>query len=512
MQPRMNPSLSPPFHELDEYTFQRLCCDVFARQRSVVSCDVYGTRGQKQRGIDLLAHRRDGSGIEVGQCKCYREFSHTEIRKASNEFFKHLAYWQQRNVRYFILFVACDLDRTQQQDEICTQTERFAQHGIEYEAWSANTLRLQLGPHRDIAQRHLPSYWVENICGSVRYPSSELIGTPSSSALTMELPSSQVERLYSGFSRAVAAQLEEIRERSREGKRREAYERVRAIQQDESWSILERPLQARILRMLATYVLSLENNVSAARELVNTAHQLDPQSDDTILRTVLAHHTEGAEAALQEIGRPITLDTVNLEIALLLLGLGRADDALTKLTCLPREIEPNAETRRLHALALLATGDILGAQTQIQQALAECPTWEDVRIDGAIINYFSTLAPAAIPHHLVAWPTPVDWPFVKRDTQSLDRLRKAKSEFEELALYTEDEETRESFEVWCLACLANDPDRQAEAQEFCQHLLEKDPTNHRVVIWALARNYTVNLQTSEQALEQVIGDTGDERT
>ena len=70
MRPRMNPSLSPPFHELDEYTYQNLCRNVFEKQRGIATCDVYGTRGQKQRGIDLLARRSDGESIEVGQCKC----------------------------------------------------------------------------------------------------------------------------------------------------------------------------------------------------------------------------------------------------------------------------------------------------------------------------------------------------------------------------------------------------------------------------------------------------------
>src|SRR5262249_561217 len=121
MRPRMTPSLSPPFYELDEYTFQRLCCDVFERQQGIATCNVYGRRGQKQWGIDLLARRSGGDGIEVGQCKHYQHFLPFEIRQASDAFFDHLVYWQPRNVRRFILFVACDLDSTQQQDEIGTQ-------------------------------------------------------------------------------------------------------------------------------------------------------------------------------------------------------------------------------------------------------------------------------------------------------------------------------------------------------------------------------------------------------
>ena len=143
-------------------------------------------------------------------------------------------------------------------------------------------------------------------------------------------------------------------------------------------------------------------------------------------------------------------------------------------------------------------------------ALAERPRWEDIRIAGAIINYFSALAPAVIPDHVVPWPTPVDWSFIRRDTQSIERLRRAKSEFEVLAMHTDKAEERQLFTVWCLACLANDPDRQTEAQEFCRQLLEEDPTNHRAVAWAVARNYDVNLLASERALEEAIKDNDDE--
>ena len=511
MRPRMNPSLSPPFHELEEYPYQILCCDVFGRQQGIATCEVYGTRGQKQRGIDLLARRTSGDGIEVGQCKCYKNFSPAEIRTASDKFFEHLAYWQQQNVKRFLLFVACDLDRTQQQDEIGKQVERFDEYGIAYEAWSANTLRLELAPYPDIVLRHTQSeYWVTNICGRVTPAAPEPIGIPPRLPLTIELLSTQVERLSSGLSKAVAAQLDEIRESYREGRRREAYARVQALRQEESWDILEKPLQARILRILATYILNLDGDACMAHELADVARSLDPGSDDTVFRTLLKYRTEGAESALREIGALTTLDTINLEVALLLLGLGKTDEALAKLASLPQGLAPNAETSRLHALALLAKGDLADAQTHIQLALDDCPRWEDVRIAGAIINYFSALAPTVIPNHIVPWPTPVDWSFVKRDNQSLERLRKAKSEFEALTTHTDDEEDRKLFEVWCLACLANDPDQQTEAQEFCRYLLEKDPINHRVVAWALTRNYAVDLQVSEQALEAVVGDNDHE--
>lgn len=509
MTPNINASESPPFHKLDEYTFQNLCCELHGRQPGIATCNVYGTRGHMQRGIDLLAHRRGNMEKEVGQCKCYDDFPPAEIRKASAEFLKHLEYWQQQHVKRFILFVACDLDRTQQQDEICKQKEQFAKYGIDYEAWSAKTLRLMLAPYRDIVERHIRiPHWVENICGGEIHSSLVSTGEPTdaqSILRTMAFVGSKVERLASGFSKAIAEKLEEIRESYREGRVREAYIHLHKLREQEYWDILEQSLRGRILRTLAAYVLNIEGDVSKAHALANGAHNIDPAADDTILRTLLKYHTEGAESALLEIGASNTLDVYNLKIGLLL-ELGRIDDLLATMERFPEGIAPNAETRRLHALALLLKGNLPSAQTQIQSALNEREKWESVRIASAIIHYFSALPPVAFPNRMVPWPEPVDWAFIRRDDQSLDHLRKAKAEFETLALQPDrDDETRQLFEVWWLACLANDPDRQVEAQEFCRSLLGRDPTNSRALAWALARDYEVDLPAIERAMEKFIG-------
>ncbi|MEW6498787.1 MAG: hypothetical protein AB1589_40750, partial [Cyanobacteriota bacterium] len=173
LSPRVNPNLPPNFYELGEYDFQDMCCDVFSVQHEIATCDVYGTRGQGQDGIDLLAHCDDGIHTEVGQCKCYEDFPPRKIREASDEFLKHIDYWQTQKVRRFILFVGCELTQNQRQREILIQKQRFAELGIQYEAWSASTLRQKLAPHPEIVYRYLKSQeWVEKICGRVpqQYP------------------------------------------------------------------------------------------------------------------------------------------------------------------------------------------------------------------------------------------------------------------------------------------------------------------------------------------------------
>src|SRR4051794_34531365 len=106
--PGLRPGAPPPLHTLGEYPFQELCRDLLDAEPEIAICEIYGTRGETQDGIDLLAHRRNGDGIEVGQCKCYADFPPQEIRKASQDFFDHWDHWSTEDVRRFILFVACD--------------------------------------------------------------------------------------------------------------------------------------------------------------------------------------------------------------------------------------------------------------------------------------------------------------------------------------------------------------------------------------------------------------------
>src|SRR5260370_14991706 len=166
MTPNINPSDPPRFYELKEYPFQELCRDLFEVQDGIVTCEIYGRRGQGQKGIDLLATGDDGESNEVGQCKAHEAFSVKKIIDASYEFFKDWAFWKDKKIRRFILFVGCPLDDTDVQNEIQTQRARFQAVNIKYEAWSSRTLVTRLRPERAIAERHVHSQEiVDNICG-----------------------------------------------------------------------------------------------------------------------------------------------------------------------------------------------------------------------------------------------------------------------------------------------------------------------------------------------------------
>lgn len=505
LSPRFNPSSPPAFYEMEPLAFQYMCCDLFAAEPGIANCEVYGTPGQLQQGIDLLAYCDDGIHTEVGQCKCYKDFQPREIRAASDEFFKYLDYWLAKKVRKFILFVAGELTTTQRQQALLNERERFAKHGIQYEPWSAITFRQKLSPHPAIVYRYSRSQdMVEAICSPIlQQPSLLPSGESRATELAIGILTSKIERLSSDLSRTKAQQLEEYRELYRQGHLHRAYTYLEALRNDENWDVFDKPLQAQVLQALAGYVLSVEQDTDKARSLAEQARTIDPNGDNTLLQVLICYYTGGAEVALRLVSNPLSTDLFNLELGLLL-ELGRTEEAICALQNLPQGLEPDAETKRIHALALLEQGDIAGAQVKIQQAHYEKPVWEKIRATEATINYFSAISPA-VPRQLIAFPQPIEWSLVKRDDESLHRLRKAAEEFQQLAFQTErGEKQRKYWQIWHLACLANDPERQSEAQELCSALLTEDSTNLQAIIWRTVRNYDIDLSPSQQTLEALI--------
>ena len=509
VSPRVNPSLPPNFYELDEYSFQDLCRDLFSEQPRIATCDVYGTRGQEQDGIDLLAQCDDGISTEVGQCKCYKDFPPRMIIDASDEFFKHIDYWLNKKVRRFILFVGCDLSQTQRQKQIEIEKQRFACFNIQYEVWSASTIRQKLAPHPEIVLRYLRSQeWVEKICGRVPQPYPQLAENSRATELTFGVISSKLERLSSELSKTKAKQLEEYRELYRQGNLQQAYTCLEALRRDENWDVFDKPLKAQILQSISGYSLSVEHNIEKAKTLAVEARNIDPEADNYLLQSLIIYHTEGAEAALKHIDSTSSIDIFNLKLGLLL-EIQRTDEVITTLQNFPPGLEPDAETNRLYALSLLDKGDINSAQVKIQQACYEKPNWEKLQIAEATINYYSVLSPAA-PKRLIDYPQPVDWSLIKRDDESLKRLRMAGDKFNHLASQTErGEKERQYWQVWYLACLANDPDLQQEAQDLCRKLLAENPTNSQAIVWGTVRNYEIDLVASQQALEVLVENSGD---
>lgn len=337
---------------------------------------------------------------------------------------------------------------------------------------------------------------------------------PSPYEATFDLLSSKSEIYSTELSREKAARLEGIRETYRKGKRREAYEQMKEFRANPSWDELEKPLQALALRALGVMTLGVETpaDLTEVRQLAEEAARLDAAGSATSsLPALLRYYGEGPEAALEEVANPSTIEAFNLHVAFLL-EMNSIQAALAMLRDPPSQIEFDAETRRLFALAHLAEGNLVESHLQIEEAKRQKPDWQGIRDAAARIDYYSALSPIALPQYIVTWPVAIHPSLVKQDDDSLRLLSNSENEFRLLAADSDSgSHLQNVFEVWQLACLANHPKRQSEANEFCQKLLQKTPGNPPALAWALARGFEIDLSNNERALELLLGeDVSDE--
>jgi tetratricopeptide (TPR) repeat protein len=403
--------------------------------------------------------------------------------------------------------VASPLDTTQQQESIDAQIIRFATEKITYEPWSSRTLRTKLKDHRDIVFRYTRSAeWVEAICGPSIDNGQTSISNRGQVSMVESIVLAQLPIYSAGLSKEIADRVERIKDEYRKGKRQESYNQLLSLEVDATWSVLEVSLRARIVRQRAAYRLDCFGDPAGARILVDQAHNLDPDGDDTVIRAFITFYTEGSNDALASLGEPTNTASLNAKLAFLL-ELERSRDALDQIEK-SRAIAHDVETRRLHALSLLAAGDVDQARTTIQVALAAEPDFEFVRFSAAVVDYFSCLAPASLPTRLVQWPEPPNWALIKSDDLSRERLWLAEQAFGILCKNTErGENWLRILETWRLACIANDSARQDEARDFCRDLLAQNPNHYRAFLWAQVRGLNVDFRSSELSLRQfAVGD------
>ena len=495
MNPRLARQLTPLIHEIGEYNFERLCNELLEHESGINKSDLYGKRGQKQRGIDLFASVSSG-GIEVGQCKCEKSFSVTKVRKASEAFLKYLSYWKDRKVRRFILFVACETNDTNINDEELLQRDRFEEIGIAYEIWNASTICKKLRPHRTIARTYIDSEEVVNsICG----PAVESAATQN--GLTMMIQqlgvfSSELEELH-------GRELKSLREMSLGGDQEKALAGVEELQKKDSWPNHSPQFRARVVRFKAAVWLNLRRDLKNAERLVAEARKLDADGDFQTIDAYLAYCRSNIPAALELLKNPLSVEARNLRWAVLLES-GRFDD-LDKEFSEESDWPLNAESYRLKAMLALIHKDIAGARLALARASDVAPNRRNIRYVRAITDYYSAISPVADHLGRLTWPVPAAWSLVKRDAASVSALESAARVFLEDAQQSECPiQEKETLQIWNFACLSNIEGKQDKAATLAASLLSDFPANHGVISWALERGYEFDYAKCDEALRERI--------
>lgn len=182
--PSPNRSRAPQFADLDERSFEEMCRALLHAEPHLHSVNLYGTRGQKQFGIDIIGHRRDGTGIEVVSCKCMAEVRDRHVRLFSDDFLDYWdSHWRAKKVRRFVLAVAAPTDARQVQDAIESEIARFHPLHVVYESWGPSQLQERLRPNEGIVRQYLGEHFIPILCASpnsppIPSPVGEMHGVP----------------------------------------------------------------------------------------------------------------------------------------------------------------------------------------------------------------------------------------------------------------------------------------------------------------------------------------------
>ena len=162
-----------PFSALTWENFERLIVRIVRREQSIEDCKIYGTKGQAQHGLDILATKKDSPGkFSCYQCKRVKEFSANQIKKAVDEFLK--GKWADKTEN-FILCTTLALNDTSQIDEINSQKERLAEKNIIFEIWDSSNggaLPERLKVYPDLVDDFFLRAWVSLFNGR---PASEAL-------------------------------------------------------------------------------------------------------------------------------------------------------------------------------------------------------------------------------------------------------------------------------------------------------------------------------------------------
>ena len=156
-----------PFGDLTWKNFERLVLRLVRRRDTVIDCALYGTPGQAQEGLDILAASTDDSAkVCCYQCKRVREFSTGDIRKATTKFLE--GKWAKKTSK-FVLCVSIPLESTQQQDEIVAQRKILDKRGIAFSIWDGSpggelTEQLKLLP--ELVDDFFGRHWVGRFNGA----------------------------------------------------------------------------------------------------------------------------------------------------------------------------------------------------------------------------------------------------------------------------------------------------------------------------------------------------------
>jgi hypothetical protein len=161
--PPVNSNLQElPFGELAWEDFEKLCLRLARLENNVEHCQLYGTRGQGQEGIDLYARHSSSEKYTVYQCKRESDFSAAKIKAAVRKFRK--GSWC-RKTSAFVLCTKESLVSSSRADELELQARVLKAANITLIAWDSHQLSLRLKGLPEVVHDFFGREWARLFCG-----------------------------------------------------------------------------------------------------------------------------------------------------------------------------------------------------------------------------------------------------------------------------------------------------------------------------------------------------------
>ncbi len=126
-----------PFGELTWEDFEKLCVRLARSESEVEHCQLYGTRGQQQEGIDVYARLATNQRYVVYQCKRVANFTASDITHAVQAF---LAGAWAGKASQFVLCSQVSLEPRSLADEFEKQATALRARNISLLAWDSRQL------------------------------------------------------------------------------------------------------------------------------------------------------------------------------------------------------------------------------------------------------------------------------------------------------------------------------------------------------------------------------------
>ncbi len=502
MQLTMGPG-SPPFFMMGGDNFQTFCREIFARLDKVNQCQQFGKKGASDFGVDILAHKADGTKI-VGQCKAYKNLPAAKIKKATDDFFEHWdERWKSADVKEFVLVVGSDLIGTSQIDALEIERKRFDVHGIAYSWWDASKLTNLLKPHADIVERFcgpFEAHWAKFICGiQLNFSAS----SNESTVIVQKALLSQNQLMSRIINDDIGPILELADRNFKEGNVAEARRLVQDYLDNTTRNqeiTIER--KAEICCFLGNLALYSGQN-SEAKKLLSDAFEQGSFSCCALLQCQIAILEDDNDQFEAGILNCTTEQQICLRCSFYL-NSGQLDEALRELEAFERiHSTIPAAVLKIKAIVLLLAKQARPALAAIDSSLSLEPKWKQSRYLSGVIRFYSSVSPCQIPAVIRDAPYPIHWTFVQRSQEGKQRNQEAIEIFNQLISLTSNADNQRTvYQHWLLASLSISPSHMAVASKLCEELLASDPLDEVAIRWGIATKLDVDFASSIDALKQ----------